>query len=98
MATKISLRRNGECSYAGSVEARREVADVLRRLGRRLYGYPDPAEHSYLAQLRREWTRLRLSAERAAHRADQPAEDLVAEVDRLTVRVEEYVGAHPPRR
>ena len=80
------------------MDARREVTDVLRRLGRRLYGYPDPAEHSYLAQLRREVTRLRLSAERGAHRADPPAEDLVAEVDRLTVRVEEYVGAYPPRR
>ncbi len=89
----ISLRRNVPCSYADGVDARREITDVLRRLYRRLYGYPDPAEHSYLAQLRRELTLLRFSVEKTSGSSD----DLAAEVDRLAGRVEEYVGAHPPR-
>lgn len=71
------------------------MTELLWRLGRRLYGYPDPAEHSYLAQLRREVTRLRLSAER---RPDDAAAEFVDEVRRLSDRVEEYVGAHPQRR
>lgn len=74
------------------MEARRELTDVIRRLYRRLYGYPDPAEHSYLAQLRREATLLRSSAERAA----RPSDELAARVDRLAGRVAEYVGTHPP--
>ncbi|MGH3715632.1 MAG: hypothetical protein ACRDT4_19555 [Micromonosporaceae bacterium] len=76
------------------MEPRRELADVIRRLYRRLYRYPDPAEHSYLAQLRREATLLRSSAEQAA----RPPADLADRVTRLAGRVEEYVGAHPPGR
>ncbi len=91
---QISLRRNTASFYAGGMEARRELTELLRRLYRRLYGYPDPAEHSYLAQLRREVTVLRSSAERSGW----PSDELTERVDRLAGRVEEYVGAHPPRR
>ncbi|MGH3738849.1 MAG: hypothetical protein ACRDT6_25100 [Micromonosporaceae bacterium] len=76
------------------MEVRGELTDVIRRLYHRLYGYPDPAEHSYLAQLRREATLLRSSAERTM----RPSDEFAARVHRLAGRVDEYVGAHPPRR
>jgi ElaB/YqjD/DUF883 family membrane-anchored ribosome-binding protein len=91
---QISLRRNTDSFYADAMEAKGDLTELLRRLYRRLAGYPDPAEHSYLAQLRREVTSLRSSAERAGW----PSDELTARVDRLAGRVEEYVGANPPRR